>query len=251
MRKIVILSLVLFMFSCTWWKAEEHGPPETVESPVITSLKDPSLPCFGCHSYEKFSADEAGQFSHPKHMGFGVHCNQCHIIEPHEKISLNREVCDRCHKMTTFTFTGSPMPVNFSHKTHAGMFGCNECHPSPFQMKKGSSSMTMQDLYKGKYCGKCHNGTMAFSSKDCSKCHDMSPMKKDFKYASGDMAPAVFSHTLHTSMFDCDYCHTSIFKYKKGGSGMTMDAIYQNKYCGKCHDGQTAFGSTECQRCHQ
>lgn len=251
MRKIVVLSLVLFMFSCTWWKAGEHEPAETKESPVITSLKDSSLPCFGCHSYEKFSADEAGRFSHTKHMGFGVHCNQCHIIKPHEQISLNRQLCDQCHKMTTFTFTGSPMPVNFSHKGHANMFGCSECHPGSFQMKRGSTAMTMEDLYKGQYCGKCHNGTMAFSSKDCSKCHDMSGMKKDFKYASGDMAPAVFSHKLHTSMFDCDYCHTSIFKYKKGGSGITMDAIYQNKYCGKCHDGQTAFGSAECQRCHQ
>jgi c(7)-type cytochrome triheme protein len=32
---------------------------------------------------------------------------------------------------------------------------------------------------------------------------------------------------------------------------MTMDAIYQNKFCGKCHNGQSAFGSSECQRCHK
>jgi c(7)-type cytochrome triheme protein len=32
---------------------------------------------------------------------------------------------------------------------------------------------------------------------------------------------------------------------------MKMDDIYQGKFCGKCHDGQTAFGSAECQKCHK
>jgi c(7)-type cytochrome triheme protein len=30
-----------------------------------------------------------------------------------------------------------------------------------------------------------------------------------------------------------------------------MDDIYQGKFCGSCHNGQTAFGSMECQKCHK
>jgi c(7)-type cytochrome triheme protein len=32
----------------------------------------------------------------------------------------------------------------------------------------------MKDINEGKFCGTCHNGTKAFSSKDpanCAKCH--------------------------------------------------------------------------------
>jgi c(7)-type cytochrome triheme protein len=118
-------------------------------------------------------------------------------------------------------------------------------------MRKGGTRITMDDMYKGGTCGSCHNGKTAFSSRDCAKCHNMAVLKKDFAYPSGDMQPAVFSHQLHTAMFECGNCHTSLFKYKKGGSGMKMDALYQNKFCGSCHNGQVAFGTSECQRCHK
>ncbi len=48
---------------------------------------------------------------------------------------------------------------------------CNECHTAIFKMKKGADKMTMKDMEAGKYCGACHNGTKAFSVKDCAKCH--------------------------------------------------------------------------------
>ena len=38
---------------------------------------------------------------------------------------------------------------------------------------------------------------------------------------------------------------------KKDGSGMKMDDLYQNKFCGSCHNGQTAFATSECQKCHK
>jgi c(7)-type cytochrome triheme protein len=250
-RIITILSLVLMLASCKWG-AGEQPKTEVEETPILTSLKDSGLPCFKCHPYEKFAEDVSGKFSHTKHVSFGVHCNQCHIIKAHKEMNLNKETCDNCHHLTTFTYTASGMPVNFSHQNHTRKYGCGECHPKIFQMKKGSSRMTMDEMYKGDSCGKCHNGKAAFSAKDCAKCHNMSAvMKKDFSYPSGDMAPAVFSHQVHTAMFECSSCHTAIFKYKKGGSGMKMDALYQNKFCGSCHDGQTAFAVSECQKCHK
>jgi len=249
-KLITVLSLIVLLFSCKW-KSAEQVKAEEPEAPVISSLKNSSLPCFNCHSYEKFSADEPGKFSHPKHIGFGVHCNQCHLIKAHREMALNKDTCNNCHKMTIITFTGSGMPVSFSHQNHAKKYSCGECHPGLFQMKKGTSRIAMDEMYKGNSCGKCHNGKTAFSSKECAKCHNMTALKKDFSYPSKDMPPAVFSHELHTAMFECGNCHTSLFKYKKGGSGMKMEDLYQNRYCGSCHNGQTAFGSSECQKCHK
>ncbi len=248
---VLTVCLTLALVSCK----EKAGPIKAAgdkEAPVITSLKESGLPCFKCHPYERFAAAEKDGFSHAKHLGFGVHCNQCHLIKPHREMALNRETCSNCHNMNVIAFNGSGMNVQFSHRNHAAKFGCRECHPSPFQMKKGSGRITMDEMYKGGNCGKCHNGKAAFSAKDCAKCHkNMSALTKDFSYPSQGMSPAIFSHQVHTAMFECSKCHTSLFKYKKGGSGMKMDDLYQNRFCGKCHNGEGAFATSECQNCHK
>ncbi len=72
-------------------------------------------------------------------------------------------------KMGTVVFDGKK---HFDQKLK-----CNECHPKIFgEMKQGKAKvkMTMKDLNAGKFCGTCHNGTKAFSTKDaksCKKCH--------------------------------------------------------------------------------
>ena len=69
-------------------------------------------------------------------------------------------------------------PVPFSHKFHVTEKKpqCPECHTKPFEMKKlaASPKMTMANLNEGEFCGKCHDGKKAFSTKeakDCAKCH--------------------------------------------------------------------------------
>ncbi|MCI5164431.1 MAG: hypothetical protein D3917_20950 [Candidatus Electrothrix sp. AX5] len=42
-------------------------------------------------------------------------------------------------------------------------------------------------MYNGKYCGTCHNGTMAFNLKgDCAKCHVDTPEYKRAISGAGD-----------------------------------------------------------------
>ncbi len=65
--------------------------------------------------------------------------------------------------------------VIFDGKKHADKgVKCMECHPKIFQMKKGTTEMTMKDLNAGKFCGTCHNGERAFKTsegKNCKTCH--------------------------------------------------------------------------------
>jgi c(7)-type cytochrome triheme protein len=76
----------------------------------------------------------------------------------------------------TLEFKGSPMgTVMFDGTAHknAGLT-CSDCHnPEVFpKMKQGTVTITMNDLYAGKYCGRCHNGKKAFTIKDnCTRCH--------------------------------------------------------------------------------
>jgi c(7)-type cytochrome triheme protein len=65
--------------------------------------------------------------------------------------------------------------VIFDGKIHADKGAkCKDCHPAVFKMKKGADVITMKDMNDGKFCGTCHNGTKAFSTKEaanCAKCH--------------------------------------------------------------------------------
>lgn len=68
--------------------------------------------------------------------------------------------------------------VVFDHKVHTQGAGleCDSCHDELFTMEAGAvqekEDFTMETLYKGGYCGACHDGETAFASnKRCTSCH--------------------------------------------------------------------------------
>ncbi len=70
-------------------------------------------------------------------------------------------------------------------------------------------------------------------------------------------ARATFDHKVHTmdAELECTACHDDLFKMEAGTTGdnkdFTMKAMAQGKYCGSCHDGDTAFATdTNCKACH-
>ena len=68
---------------------------------------------------------------------------------------------------------GGAGQVVFEGKEHAEKgYGCKDCHPGLFSMKKGASAMTMAAMNKGQFCGACHNGKTTFGTDDKSKCHE-------------------------------------------------------------------------------
>ncbi len=166
--------------------------------------------------------------------------------------------------------------VLFSHKIHADELGltCDMCHMKLFDMQalaaQEKPDFTMNSLYKGKYCGACHDGKMAFASNtQCARCHGgvkeydaalekekknptpkPSRAPKALVYKPKDIGQVTFSHEFHTKSFGCKSCHDGLFALKKGGSKMKMDAMYTGGFCGKCHDGKTASEVTECAKCH-
>ena len=72
----------------------------------------------------------------------------------------------------------SPGKVTFTHATHMGNKpDCTRCHPKLFSiMKQGASPsadrrITHASMEKGRQCGACHNGKVAFGFDDCTACH--------------------------------------------------------------------------------
>jgi c(7)-type cytochrome triheme protein len=70
------------------------------------------------------------------------------------------------------------------------------------------------------------------------------------------VAAVVFPHWSHRSRYTCRVCHQELgFSMRAGDTGITRSQYLSGKYCGACHNGDTAFGvadgpKPQCGRCH-
>ena len=61
--------------------------------------------------------------------------------------------------------------ATYSHQTHTRLLACSNCHTAIFQMEKGAAPITMEKIFAGEYCGRCH-GKVAFDiATGCPRCH--------------------------------------------------------------------------------
>ncbi len=73
----------------------------------------------------------------------------------------------------------SPGKVTFRHESHMGdRPDCTRCHPRLFGIVKGATKtaggpITHAKMEKGRQCGACHNGKVAFGFDNCATCHQM------------------------------------------------------------------------------
>ena len=161
------------------------------------------------------------------------------------------------------------LEVVFSHETHTYWLSCDGCHPSIFAMQAGANPITMEKIYQGEYCGRCH-GTVAFAADiGCSRCHQRVAVKAvrpareatdavlgDIvmdRHSSANYQPAVvFRHWQHRMYFRCSACHPGVFEMRVGANEITMDTLLAGESCARCHDGLRAFGVTleTCSDCH-
>jgi c(7)-type cytochrome triheme protein len=56
----------------------------------------------------------------------------------------------------------------FPHSAHTGWLGCRNCHTALYPKKRNPA--TMKEMRAGASCGSCH-GNVAFSLKQCKRCH--------------------------------------------------------------------------------
>ncbi len=66
------------------------------------------------------------------------------------------------------------------------------------------------------------------------------------------VGPVVFPHTRHEELYQCEECHPSIFKDKRGANDLSMKANMDGQFCGTpaCHDSIGAFPLYMCNKCH-
>lgn len=62
--------------------------------------------------------------------------------------------------------------VLFPHKPHNVWLSCKICHPKIFKMEAGGNDISMIAIWKGEYCGRCHD-KVAFPFRNCFRCHSV------------------------------------------------------------------------------
>ncbi|MBW2716273.1 MAG: hypothetical protein JRD03_09360 [Deltaproteobacteria bacterium] len=66
------------------------------------------------------------------------------------------------------------------------------------------------------------------------------------------ISAVVFPHWKHRSRFRCYACHPDIFEMQAGANDINMSALSAGEFCGRCHDGRTAWAISfeTCRDCH-
>lgn len=63
-------------------------------------------------------------------------------------------------------------PVLFPHWFHIVRFKCKVCHEDVFVLERGGNDINMNNIMKGQYCGRCHDGIIAWETLYCERCHN-------------------------------------------------------------------------------
>lgn len=126
--------------------------------------------CAECHP-KLYSPSQRNRRVGMAAMEKGASCGACH----NSKKAFSVKECSKCHPVRELVFeetsTGN---VVFSHKYHAGLYTCVDCHASIYKTIRAKVKVSMQEMEKGKSCGGCHDGKTAFSVKEkCEACHKM------------------------------------------------------------------------------
>lgn len=171
-------------------------------------------------------------------------------------------------------YTQPVKSVLFKHQQHvdAKKISCEKCHSGLFEMQallaQEKKDFVMDSLYKGRYCGACHNGKDAFAAKNqCARCHPRIS-EKDVGHVKGKPAPykapiyntivalgkdqrqVTFKHEKHASL-NCRDCHSKLFQIRQGTNTIALETHQSQQYCFNCHNGRKEFSWTNCTKCHQ
>jgi c(7)-type cytochrome triheme protein len=121
-------------------------------------------------------------------MQAGESCGLCH-----RGVAFKADACERCHpdlqlpagriepsleadivipRDSASSMSAEDFPPSiFQHWTHRIRYRCSACHPRPFTMEAGETTITMDGMQRGETCGTCHDGQRAFGVMECGLCH--------------------------------------------------------------------------------
>lgn len=146
---------------------EEHSAQRTLSA---SSLYDPSNPDFG----RLQSHQEAVQALPKDSNGFPDWMRALREGSIAPRASLDDGARMNVLDLDIIMRNTKEMPfVRFPHTAHTQWLECSNCHPKPFEPRVGSSKLAMADIFRGKYCGMCHDRVAFVTFFSCARCHSV------------------------------------------------------------------------------
>ena len=111
----------------------------------------------------------------PKHAGGGtdwVRALNEKLIEPKSGLDPKAEDEPVVDLDVELIPKGQPdFKATYPHKVHTQILACANCHPAIFQMEKGADLITMEKIFAGEFCGRCHSKVAFDVATGCPRCH--------------------------------------------------------------------------------
>ena len=160
---------------------EDAGEQEAEASPGPTpeSLSEPAGPF---DSYDRANPDFK-LLQRPENVLRGFPMDETGAVDwvnaLRDKVINPREVLDGSKNylpldLDVIMRNTKAMPfVRFPHKTHTEWLACSNCHPAIFAEKAGSTKIRMEDIFRGKFCGTCHDRVAFITHRSCFRCHSV------------------------------------------------------------------------------
>ena len=63
--------------------------------------------------------------------------------------------------------------VTFPHEAHTQWLACSNCHDKIFVPKAGANPVSMAKIFRGEYCGVCHDRVAFTTLFACERCHNV------------------------------------------------------------------------------
>jgi c(7)-type cytochrome triheme protein len=92
--------------------------------------------------------------------------------------------------------------------------------------------------------------SLLFTEMSRAEYGDIVLNSKSESMKKANVKPVLFPHWFHRIRFKCKVCHEDIFILKAGANDIDMSKIMRGQFCGKCHNGMTAWEPLYCDRCH-
>jgi c(7)-type cytochrome triheme protein len=178
---VVALAAGLLLDACSSWKPGGVALFEPIQSkPVVHlprhTLYVPPPPKVIFVPYEKPRTDWSAELGKlPEHANGGtdwVGALNASLIDPKPGIDEKAEA--EAELDLNVELVPKDMPdfkVTYPHKIHTQLLACTSCHTGIFQMQAGADPITMEKIFAGEYCGRCH-GKVAFDpTTACPRCH--------------------------------------------------------------------------------
>ena len=154
-------------------KTEFTSQPQAADGPpklAPNKFYDPASPAYSQlqkspQALGKFPRDKKGEVDWMKALRSGA-------IKPRADLtgSKQMEVLD----LDVVMKNTKEMPyVNFPHNSHTQWLACSNCHDKIFVKKAGANQIDMTKIFKGEFCGTCHDRVSFLTFFSCERCHSI------------------------------------------------------------------------------